>query len=719
MDTILISQNPILITVAILLTIISSYTAFDVFSLFRFSERNKRFLFLGAAFSLGIGIWIMNFFGMLSIETQQSISFYIPLVVLSMILSIAFSGLGFYAVSHQELKFPNLLFGSFLVTLAFLSSHFISTYAINMTITYNPLIIAVSSLLIFGAFLFTIWVLFYAKNIFKRNHTWLKPLSALIVSIAIIQSHFLFNRALTITYIDSQPNQIFLSETFVFYLVLFVCIFVITGLIASSTIVGNRLASSNTYLKDIQAALDVSTVVAVTDAKGIITYVNDKFVEKSKYTREELLGNKHSILNSGYHPPEFFKDLWKTIGEGNVWKGEIRNKAKDGSYYWMDTTIIPFLNRKGKPYQYVAIRSDITDRKQAVDQLKSTLKELSDIKFALDQSSIVAFTDHRGIITSVNDKFCEISGFDREELIGQDHKILNSNYHTKQFFKNLWKTIGHGEVWKGEIRNKAKDGSYYWVDTTIIPFLDEQGKPYQYLSIRNDITERKKTEDMLHRQDKLAAVGQLAAGVAHEIRNPLTSMKGYTEFLRMDELNEQRLEFFDIILDEIERVNLIVEEFMLLAKPKNVKLENKNIVPIIRNTISLLEFEARKKQIYLKFESNTDDIHVICDENSLKQVFLNFIKNGMEAMPSGGDLIVTTTAEDGHVDISIRDTGVGIPADKLKKLGEPFFTTKKEGNGLGLMVSFKIIESHNGTVFIESEVGKGTTFNIQLPSQTA
>lgn len=239
------------------------------------------------------------------------------------------------------------------------------------------------------------------------------------------------------------------------------------------------------------------------------------------------------------------------------------------------------------------------------------------------------------------------------------------------------------------------------------------------MAIRNDITERKKTEETLHRQDKLAAVGQLAAGVAHEIRNPLTSIKGYAEFLQLDEKNPERLEFLDIILDEIERVNTIVEEFMVLAKPKAANLEEKNIVPIIKDVLNLLAFEARKKHVRLHFSSCDEIIQVECDKDRLKQVFLNLVKNGIEAMPDGGDLSVYTKVREDKVEISFQDTGIGIPQEKLNKIGEPFYTTKENGNGLGLMVSFKIIESHNGNVYIESEVDKGTTFNIVLPARTA
>jgi PAS domain S-box-containing protein len=275
--------------------------------------------------------------------------------------------------------------------------------------------------------------------------------------------------------------------------------------ITERKLVEENLRESLRETADYKYALDESSIVAITDQKGIIKYANNNFCKISRYSVKELIGKDHRIINSGHHPKEFIRNLWVTIANGKIWKGELKNKAKDGTIYWVDTTIVPFLNQEGKPYQYVAIRADITERKHAEENIKVTLKEISDYKYALDESSIVAITDQKGIIKYANNNFCKISKYSEEELIGQDHRIINSDYHPKEFIRNLWVTIANGEIWKGELKNKAKDGTIYWVDTTIVPFLNEEGKPYQYVAIRADITERKLVEENLRESLKETA----------------------------------------------------------------------------------------------------------------------------------------------------------------------------------------------------------------------
>jgi PAS domain S-box-containing protein len=301
----------------------------------------------------------------------------------------------------------------------------------------------------------------------------------------------------------------------------------------------DRLRASTKEFSDLKSALDEHAIVAMTDAQGRITYVNDKFCAISKYSREELLGQDHRLINSGHHPKAFIRELWTTIGRGLVWQGELKNRAKDGSYYWVATTIVPFLDERGEPRQYVAIRADITERKLAEERLETSLREARDLKAALDEHAIVAVTDPQGRITSVNDKFCSISKYAREELIGQDHRLINSGTHSKDFFRGLWTTIGRGHVWHGEIKNRAKDGTYYWVDTTIVPFLDPTGKPSQYVAIRADITERKLAEEAVRRSElKFAqtfahnpaaiALTRLEDGIVIEVNDTWVALCGYT-----------------------------------------------------------------------------------------------------------------------------------------------------------------------------------------------
>lgn len=708
MDQSIVSTNPLLFIIAALLTFMACYTALDLLTTYIKIEKYKGLLYLGSVCSMGMTMWTMNFVFIFTYE--RTTAYNLTLSVISLLVGLIFVGFGLLSISKRT-ELLHLFFCSFMFTMALLSNYLIGMYPLLKFFQYKQILFSISFLTIFCSFVIALILLFNNR---KVSQSYLKPISTFIMSGAIIGWHFLFLRGLPLTPEMKNMREFVQLSPLMFYLVCFVTVFILANLIGSSTIVGRRLASSDSQVIDIRYALDQSSIVAITDEKGIITYVNEKFLEISKYEEHELIGRNHSIINSGYHSKEFFADLWNTISMGKTWHGEICNQTKNGELYWVDTTIVPFM-KKGKPYQYISIRSDISSQKKAENDLKSSIKELEDMYYAINQSSIVAITDNRGIIFEVNDKFTEISGYSRSELIGNTHKMVNSSYHSQEFFDNMWETIQNRQVWKGEIRNKAKDGRYYWVDTTIVPFYKGEEKPFQFLAIRYDITERKQTEEIIHRQDKLAAVGQLAAGVAHEIRNPLTSIKGYTEYLQLDETDINRQEYFDIILDEINRINEIIEEFLDLAKPQTLLMETKNIVPIIQNVISLIEFDARKKHINLFFNYVQEEIYVLCDENRLKQVILNFIKNATEAISEGGEIKVTIELKEEKVHISISDTGVGIPPDQLRKLGEPFFTTKKSGNGLGLMVSFKIIESHLGQVFVESELNKGTIFNIVLP----
>nr|WP_290222308.1 methyl-accepting chemotaxis protein [Trichocoleus desertorum] len=270
---------------------------------------------------------------------------------------------------------------------------------------------------------------------------------------------------------------------------------------------GSQLETLITELRNQQKALDASAIVSVTDRKGLITYTNQKFSEISGYNREELLGQNHRIVNSGIHPKDFFTTLWATIASGKIWRGEIKNQRKDGSFYWVDSTLMPLFDSKGIISGYIGVRFDVTERKQAEERFQalalaqvSLVQEIKNRQSVLDEAAIVSETDRKGNITFINDKFCEISGYSREELLGQNHRVVNSSHHPRTFFAEMWGTISTGRVWKGEIKNQRKNGDFYWVDSTIAPIFDPDGKIMKYIGIRFDVTERKQAEERLEKQ---------------------------------------------------------------------------------------------------------------------------------------------------------------------------------------------------------------------------
>ncbi|MEK3889532.1 ATP-binding protein [Bacillus sp. FSL K6-3431] len=260
----------------------------------------------------------------------------------------------------------------------------------------------------------------------------------------------------------------------------------------------------------------------------------------------------------------------------------------------------------------------------------------------------------------------------------------------------------------------TKSGELSWVRTKITPIFNDEGIVTRHLSISEDITELKEQSKQVRQLDNLGLIGQMAAGIAHEIRNPITSVKGFIQLLS----EETDHKYSDIITSEIERIESIMNEFLVLAKPaKEVKLVKENINNVIQEVISFMGPEALLHTVEIKSELSKDIMLVNCASKQIKQVIINLIKNAIDAMPSGGAIHVnTTTMPNGMVVIEIRDEGMGISNEQLEHLREPFYSDKATGTGLGLMISYKIIEDHNGTIQFLSKVGEGTSVQILLPS---
>ncbi|UVI33219.1 PAS domain-containing hybrid sensor histidine kinase/response regulator [Paenibacillus spongiae] len=489
-------------------------------------------------------------------------------------------------------------------------------------------------------------------------------------------------------------------------------------------------------------ALDASSIISITDDNGIITYVNDLFCDSSKYDKTELIGSSHQIVNSGFHPQEYFTHIWDTLGRGQVWKGEIKNRAKDGSEYWLNLTIVPFVNEEGLTYQHMAIGTDITKRKQNETALLQSVENLRDIENALDESSIVAITDDKGVITYVNEKFCEISKYNRSELIGRTHRVINSGYHPKTFFRDMWATIKQGRVWKGEVKNRAKDGSEYWMNTTIVPFLESSGKPRQFISIRSDITDRVKAEAALaERTEQLARArdeairaslikSQFLANMSHELRTPLNAIIGYSEMLQeeAEDLGES------VFVEDLAKISkagnhllALINDILDISKIEAGKMElhpeNCSLPELIHDVMTTIRPLVESKGNHIQTRCKEEDV-IAVDVTKLRQILINLLSNANKFTEAGSihfEVYKETRFNASGYSFRVQDTGIGMTPDQLRKIFQPFTqadastTRKYGGTGLGLAISQRFIHLMGGDIRVESEFGEGTIFTCWLP----
>lgn len=344
--------------------------------------------------------------------------------------------------------------------------------------------------------------------------------------------------------------------------------------------------------------------------------------------------------------------------------------------------------------------------------MADSLRSLDEIRYALDQAAIVAATDHRGIITYVNDKFCEISHYSRDELIGQDHRIVNSGYHPKEFIRDLWRTIARGSVWRGELRNRTKEGSFYWVDTTIVPFLDGEGKPRQYLAIRYDVTARKNAEAQLREQSALAKLGQLAAMVAHEVRNPLAGLRASLQVMdrRVSEPRDRSV--IAAMIQRIDGLNEKIEDLLLYARPKPPRRQAVDIKPLMRDVAATAQASTGRTNAPIPICG--DDVKASADPDMLRAALLNIMLNACQAA-GNKEVDVRVAADNGFCRIAVLDRGPGIPPEVRDRIFEPFFTTRVNGTGLGLAIVKRMVELQEGTVTLADRPDGGTIAEVTIP----
>ena len=364
-------------------------------------------------------------------------------------------------------------------------------------------------------------------------------------------------------------------------------------------------------------------------------------------------------------------------------------------------------------------------------QLRASQKEINDLKAALDEHAIVAITDPSGKITYVNDKFCAISKYSRAELLGQDHRIINSGHHSSEFIRGLWLTITQGRVWKGEIKNRAKDGTFYWVDTTIVPFLSENGKPRQYVAIRADITERKAAEDQIRELntelerrvvERTSELEAFSYSISHDLRAPLRAMGGFARMVHEEygaQLPPEAGHKLERIHANAMKMGQLIDGLLNFSRLGRQPLNKCRVSPdaIVTRVLEELQAERTGRNVEI-----TTGILPPCqaDPTLLQQVFMNLLSNALKyTRPRDPARIdIGSMAEKGECTYFIRDNGAGFKMEYAHKLFGVFQRLHRadqfEGTGVGLALVHRIIHRHGGRIWVEAEPDKGATFYFTL-----
>ena len=477
---------------------------------------------------------------------------------------------------------------------------------------------------------------------------------------------------------------------------------------------------------------------------GLVIIENGVFVDCNEKALAMMGFNKKSDLlkSPGKLSPEYQADgrlsseksqemIAQCIQNGSH-DFEWIHKKKDGTNFWVHV-LLTRLDYQGIQQIHVVWR-DINSQVEMKNRLEEKSKQLVFQQSALDEHAIVSMTDKEGNITYVNDKFKNISQYSSNELIGQNHRILRANnYYPDVFYSNIWTTITSGKVWHGEIKNQAKDGSVYWVSSTIVPQLGNDGKPEQYIAIRTEITKVKELERIAKQEKKNAddanqEKSNFLANMSHELRTPMHGILSFADLgiSNIDSASkEDLLKYFSIIQVSGKRLLVLLNDLLDLSKLEAGKMElhlkKADLMTVFEHC--QLEQAQRMKNLGLSLEINTPTKATIGSFDSVRigQVITNILSNAIQFSPKNSVLTITVDKDDdNHLLFSLKDTGVGIPEDELNDVFDSFIQSSKTktgvgGTGLGLAISKEIIEMHGGKIWAENNVDGGAIFTFTLP----
>ncbi len=462
-----------------------------------------------------------------------------------------------------------------------------------------------------------------------------------------------------------------------------------------------------------------------TTVDGEIIYANLALANMLEYSIEEIINiSVKDLYVTSKERESQLKLLTKT---SNTSCQEISLKTKSGNIIIARDTMTTVKDASGNILYFDGILEDITKR-------KNIEKEILQLSTAITQSpASVVITDLDGNIEYVNPKFTDVTGYTYEEAIGKNPRILKTEHTVSGDYKEMWETIASGKIWRGEFLNKRKDGTNYWELASISPIIDKKGNIIKYLAIKEDITERKKTEDALIKSEKElseanATKNMFFSVIAHDLKGPIGSFMQLLNLLIEnfnDISNNEKLNYLNILTRLSSKTNNLLEDLLLWAQIQMNTLEfsikSANLKTLIKNPIGIVEEKANEKNIDIK--TQIDDVNVEINEASVKTVIRNLLSNSIKFSHKNSQIEINSKIlkDSNTIEISIKDNGVGIPKENIDKLFKiettfsTYGTEKEKGTGLGLILCKELVEKNGGTIRVESKKDSGSTFFFTLP----
>ena len=459
--------------------------------------------------------------------------------------------------------------------------------------------------------------------------------------------------------------------------------------------------------------------IIITDLEGRVIEVNQAFLEIFGYEYEEVIGRTTGFLRAPETSDEFYRQMWHSINTTGEWKGEIINRKKNGELIPIWLSITP-VYENGERIGYMGVEIDISEKKRIENELIKE-KMFTESLIETANSLIVGLNLH-GEITIFNKKLEEVTGYKKTEVLGKNWFELFLPPGVRPTAEEIFETIVQGKLPSyHEVPILTRQGEERYISWSNTPIRNENQEIIGALGIGQDITEQKRLEKQILRSERLATIGQMAAKVAHEIRNPLSSISLNAELLG-DELragsgriSEEAEVLLKSIMSEVDRLAILTEEYLQFSRLPDADPHPADLTQLIHEVIEFVEPETSSRGIQIISELEEKPTILVFDAQQIRRVLLNIIKNAIDAMKNGGLLKIKVKEFEKFVEISISDTGEGIPENARDKIFEPFYTTKDMGTGLGLAISHQVIQEHGGKLYFNSEIGKGTTFFIQLP----